>query len=266
MLMLARAIVFGALTAILCAPALAPAAGFVPPADALEEQAAAGDAAAQHALAARYEAQSDSALAEGDIGRHQALLAIAVDWCRRAAEGGFLAAQIELGQRYADGRGVAQDLSEAVKWRLLAAKQGSALAQGLVGVMYYVGAGVAADDAEAMRWFGMAARQGVAEAQLFMGVMYDTGRGAPEDDAEAVRWYALAAAQGDGAAQYFLGEKHEAGEGVSRDVVEAYAWYALAAAQAEPQADRRMAALKARMSLAQIEQAERLIAQRGSGR
>jgi TPR repeat protein len=56
--------------------------------------------------------------------------------CRVRAEGGDAKAQYELGARYYEGKGVAQDYGEAVRWYRKAADQGSARGQYAVGFMY----------------------------------------------------------------------------------------------------------------------------------
>ena len=77
------------------------------------------------------------------------------------------------------------------------AEKGDALAQINLGFKYANGRGVLKDDAEAVRWYRLAADQGNSFAQLNLGFKYANGEGVLKDDAEAVRWYRLAAEQGD---------------------------------------------------------------------
>ena len=65
-------------------------------------------------------------------------------------------------------------------WRPLA-DQGNAIAQRNLGNMYANGRGVPQDYAEAMKWYRKAADQGNAPAQLNLGIMYDLGQGVPQD-------------------------------------------------------------------------------------
>lgn len=88
----------------------------------------------------------------------------------RAAEGNA-DAQYNLGARYAFGRGVPQDASEAVRWLRQAADQGHAKAQFDVGVLHTYGVGAPQDAGEAVRWYRHAANQGDAKAQLNLGAM-----------------------------------------------------------------------------------------------
>ena len=64
---------------------------------------------------------------------------------RRKAESGDADAQYNLGERYAKGVGVPQDIVEAHKWWLKAGQQGDAKAQYNLGVMYDNGRGVPRD-------------------------------------------------------------------------------------------------------------------------
>ncbi|MGH8655106.1 MAG: tetratricopeptide repeat protein [Gammaproteobacteria bacterium] len=57
----------------------------------------------------------------------------AVDWYGRAAEQGYVNAQVVMGIMHFKGKGVSQDYAEAMKWYRKAAEQGDARAQGLIG-------------------------------------------------------------------------------------------------------------------------------------
>jgi TPR repeat protein len=81
-----------------------------------------------------------------------------------------------------------------------AAEQGDALAQLDLGARYYEGRGIARDDAEAAKWFRRAALQGLAPAQFNLGNMYAVGLGVPKDLATAYIWLNVSAARGDDAA------------------------------------------------------------------
>ena len=114
-----------------------------------------------------------------------------------AAERGEAEAQLDLGTRYARGKGVERNDAEAAKWLRKAADQGLARAQLDIGVLYATGRGVPRDDAEAARWYRKAADQGLPQAQLNLGLAYDLGLGVPVDKAEADSWWRTAAEQGD---------------------------------------------------------------------
>ncbi len=83
-----------------------------------------------------------------------------VTWLRKAAEVGVAAAQLKLGECYAAGEGVGEDLGEAARWFRRAAEQGERRAQYALGMCYYRGEGVEQEALEAERWLGKAAAQG----------------------------------------------------------------------------------------------------------
>jgi len=53
------------------------------------------------------------------------------------------------------------------------------------------------DYAQAAAWFRKAADQGLAAAQNNLGLVYYNGHGVPQDYAQAHKWFNLAAASGD---------------------------------------------------------------------
>lgn len=81
------------------------------------------------------------------------------------AEKGDTKAQVNLGNVYREGEGVAQDYAEALRWHRKAAEQGEALAQYSVGVMYYRGQGVAQDYVRAHMWMNLAASRFTGDEQ-----------------------------------------------------------------------------------------------------
>jgi len=114
------------------------------------------------------------------------------------------------------------------------------------------------DYATALKEWRPLAEQGDAEAQFIMGGMYNLGQGVPQDDKEAVRWYRLAAAQGYAYAQSLMGQMYDLGLGVPQDDVQAHMWLSLAAAQGIENARKARDILAARMTPAQIAEAQRL--------
>ena len=81
------------------------------------------------------------------------------------AEQGDAVAQVNLGNMYANGRGVPQDADAAVRWYRLAAEQGYARAQVNLGTMYANGHGVPQDFVQAHTWFNLAASRFTATAK-----------------------------------------------------------------------------------------------------
>ena len=111
------------------------------------------------------------------------------------------------------------------------------------------------------------AEQGNAEAQTLLGAMYWSGDGLQRNHAEAAKWYLRAAQQGYARAQNDIGFMYGFGEGIPpRDDVQAYKWISLAithyTAKNQDRLDQAVkdrATLKARMTPAQLAQAEREI-------
>ena len=77
------------------------------------------------------------------------------------------------------------------------ADQGNANSQFDLGDRYYDGLGVAQDFSQAAYWFERAAQQGHTRAQVNLGMMYAVGRGVDRDDVEGYKWLSLAAVSGD---------------------------------------------------------------------
>ncbi len=122
--------------------------------------------------------------------------------------------------------------------------------------------GVAAYDrgdyATALREFRVLAEQGDADAQFSLGDMYYSGYGVPQDNTEAVRWYRKAADQGDISGQDSLAIMYYAGWGVPQNYVQAHMWWNLAAALGHKYAAKKRAIVAAKMTAAQIAEAQRL--------
>jgi TPR repeat protein len=124
------------------------------------------------------------------------------------------------------------------------------------------------DFTAAIRIIRPLAEQGNPIAQYNLGYMYAHGQGVAEDDTEAMNWLHKAAEQGYSAAYYSLAVMYEHGQGVIQDYVQAYVWFSLAVAGASASEPRRRKnavsvrdRLAARMSPAQIAQAQKLVSE-----
>lgn len=124
-----------------------------------------------------------------------AAMAGTVEELKIAAERGDPFAQTMLGVRWATGRDIGIDPTEAVEWFRKAAEQGYACAQYNLGYMYFNGQGVIKDFREAANWYRKAAEQGYVNAQMNLGNMYALGKGVPQDMSEAYFWLTLAASR-----------------------------------------------------------------------
>jgi TPR repeat protein len=107
---------------------------------------------------------------------------------------------------------------------------GDVAAQIAVGDAYAQAPGRAQDCKLAADWYAKAAHQDNIAAQLHLATLYRDGcKTLPRDMAQAAVWYQKAAAQGDADAQATLGSLYSMGQGVARDYNEAYFWLDLAA-------------------------------------
>jgi hypothetical protein len=108
---------------------------------------------------------------------------IAVDWCRKAAAGGFAPAQLSLSYETSDP-------AEAYNLRLAAAEQGYARAAWTLGNLYREGLpGSAPDLQTAFTWFKKAAELGDADSADGVAHMLRDGTGVAKDEAAALQWF-----------------------------------------------------------------------------
>ena len=145
-------------------------------------------------------------------------------------------------------------------WRPLA-NQGNPVAQNNLGIMYLDGKGVAQNTSEAVRYLSLSAAAGSSLGQNNLGGLYRDGKGVPRDYGRAVQWFSASAAQGNAAGMYNLGLMYEMGQGLKAEPFHAYMWYALAADQGNmPNAAAHRDALWRRMTPAAQSQARQLAA------
>ena len=155
----------------------------------------------------------------------------AIEWFRQAAEQGYAAAQNKLGECYYTGTEVKKNYKQAARWFCKAAEQGNATAQYNLAYCYINGQGVTKDYAQAVSWYRKAAEQGHAKAQNNLATCYYNGLGVTKDYTQAVNWYRKAAEQGNASAQCNLGYCYQYGQGVTKDYAQAVNWYRKAAEQ-----------------------------------
>jgi TPR repeat protein len=164
----------------------------------------------------------------------------------KAADNGDMSAMFNLGLRYADGQGVAQDYAKAREWYERAAAKGDPRAMSSLGWLYESGQGVTQDYAKAREWFEKAADKGDANAMRGLGWRYESGQGVARDYAKAREWYEKAAAKGDPRAMYSLGGLYESGQGVAQDYAKAREWYEKAADKGDASATAALERLRQR--------------------
>jgi len=158
----------------------------------LENQAFAGNAEAQHDLAAIYTAGYKDVRQDFD----RASL-----WLREAADNGVANARYNLGVLNHQGLGRARDLSRAIYWYKEAAKLGHAEAQYNLGIAYIEGIGTPHNTALAAAFFERAANNGITEAAYNLGLIHDNGLLGQSKADEAFLWYKIAADQGNAEAK-----------------------------------------------------------------
>ena len=149
------------------------------------------------------------------------------------------AAEYELGARYAEGRGVRQDLQEAVRWLERAADAGFAPAQFRLASLNEKGEGVKKDLPAARRLYLAAAGKRHAKAMHNLAVLYAEGIDDKPDYKAAAQWFRKAAGYGIADSQYNLAILYARGIGVQNNLAESYKWFALAAAKGDRDAAQK---------------------------
>lgn len=125
------------------------------------------------------------------------------------ANGGDAAAEVSVGEKYAQAAGATQDRDEA------------------------------ADDwKQAFAWYEKAAEKGDIPGEIHVAEAYSYGRGVGRDMEKAAEWYRKAAEQGDPGAQGTLAMLYSMGQGVPQSDTDAYFWFDLAGSADTPNKDR----------------------------
>jgi len=145
-----------------------------------------------------------------------------------AATAGDPAASYEVASRFAEGKGVPQDLAMAAVWFDRAARRGITAAQFRLGSMYEKGVGLKKDLQEARRLYLAAADKGNAKAMHNLAVLYAEGIDGKPDYAAASQWFRKAAVFGVVDSEYNLAILYARGLGIEHNMVESYKWFALA--------------------------------------
>jgi TPR repeat protein len=176
---------------------------------------------------------------------------------QQLADAGRADAQRELGIRYGQGTGLAQDYFNARSWASKAASQGDAWAMRIMGLIYWNGLGVDADHYRAFNYFKRAANAGEMNAQYNLAVIYYDGDIATQSYEKALDWYKRAADQGNAKAQHNLGLMLAHGIGTAPDKVEAYKWFELSGSGDAIAATTEMQSLVPLMTKAEVAEAQR---------
>ncbi len=148
---------------------------------------------------------------------------------RESAEAGDAKALFEIGSRYAEARGVKEDMASAAKWYEASANLGFAPAEYRIGNFYEKGIGVARDIQKSKAWYRKAAEQGNASAMHNLAVLFAMGADGTADNEAAARWFHEAADLGVKDSQFNLGILAAKGVGMAQNLEESYKWFALVA-------------------------------------
>lgn len=162
---------------------------------AIETKAIAGQAEAQHDLAALYTAGHDGVTQDYER---------AAFWFRKAADNGIANAAYNLGVLYHQGLGLKKDMKEAIRWYKTAAGKGHPEAQYNLGIAFIEGIGVPYDPQAAAKYFESAASAGVVEAAYNLGMIYENGLLGEAHPDLALVWYKTAADKGSPEARLAL--------------------------------------------------------------
>jgi localization factor PodJL len=178
---------------------------------------------------------------------------------RNAALHGDAAAAYEIGVRFADGRGVPANATEAARWYERASSKGIALAQFRYASMLEKGHGVKKDLAQARRLYLAAATRGNAKAMHNLAVLYAEGVDGRPDYTNAVQWFRKAAAYGISDSEYNLGVLAARGLGTTKNLTEAYQWFTLAADHGDKEAGRKRDEVASQMDPTSVATAQRAV-------
>ncbi|RWA61771.1 peptidoglycan-binding protein [Mesorhizobium sp.] len=148
---------------------------------------------------------------------------------RDAAAGGDAKALFEVGSRYAESRGVKEDMKAAAKWYEKSAELGFAPAEYRIGNFYEKGIGVTRDIKKAKTFYQLAAEQGNASAMHNLAVLFAMAADGVTDNESAAHWFQAAADLGVKDSQFNLGILAAKGVGMKQNLEESYKWFALVA-------------------------------------
>ena len=177
--------------------------------------------------------------------RYQYLYGRALDAAKRlpeaaaqyaaADQGGDAWASLALGEMYAVGDGVPQDVGQAQRLYYRAGNAGFADAFSLGGELYLNGN--PPDYFQAKSWFEQAAQGGSPEGMAHLGWMYESGNGEPTDPARALSLFNDAAKGGSVDGMIFMASVYHEGLGVQMDLAISCQWFVRAAMYENPYAE-----------------------------
>ena len=183
----------------------------------------------------------------------------ALEWIKKAAEGGNPTASYELASILSKAED-AKPLN-VYSHLLAAASGGIPAAQNDLGLLYVGGQLGAADSAAAVAWFTRAAKSGFPAAQANLGALYERGVGVAVNYASAGELYSLAANQGNAVATTSLARMTAQGMGTKPDLVKAWALASLAIERGDKSAEAILGELSPRLTPELLISAKKILAE-----
>lgn len=167
----------------------------------------------------------------------------AIEFYRRAAQGGHVEACHALAQLYANGWCVKKDTRESLHWYCMAARcieqQGQPLSDAQpTSVLDAIDE---PDLQQDLAWCREAAQRGNADAQVCLALAYKNGTGVEKSMEQAYHFASQAVQQGHAFGQYLLGMFYRSGFGVEKDEKLGEEWMLKAAQQRCSQAEVELA-------------------------
>ena len=160
----------------------------------------------------------------------------------RVAETGSAAAQREIIELFANGRGTPDTYADAVRRFRLMAVDWPAEELDHLAARFQLGIGVPVDMSESNRWYRLArevlreqSESGEAEAAASLAQYLYLGRGGAEDEIEALHWALVAARSGRKDAQELAGKLYCRSKTVPKNYAEAVYWFRRASDQGDQQ-------------------------------
>jgi TPR repeat protein len=180
---------------------------------------------------------------------------------KKGSEMGSLAAKVNLGRFYLEGRGIAFDRDKGLALMEAAASAGSEDAHAALAEVYFLGLYDQApkpDFEKALPHVEASAQAGNPSATNMLGVMYREGHAVEVSPKKAEELFRQAARKGNFKAQSNLGHLLDPSSKKRSRRLEAVAWLSLAANQGEPLAIYKMNELRVYLPAKEVEEADQL--------
>ena len=185
----------------------------------------------------------------------------AIAYYRRAAENGFVPAQLRYAQFLLYGEEIPADPAAAEQWYCAAAEQGNATAQYSLALLLLERKEDPMAHERGLSWLLLAAENGEEGARYTLGINYLHGGRLTQDYAKAALYLTPTAEAGRADAQYYLAIMCLEGWGRPVDTAEAWKWLQLAAAGGSELAKDGLQSLGDRFSPATRSDGDRRVAE-----